>query len=362
MKATTAEEVQHYLAHDRTLATGKNLYNRLPRKSLALQSAFNKMTNTADNVKRIIYELAKGVGINERQLTIAMQKPVVAAPEAKLEVVQEPELTAEEKLLALDPEASMEELAQFASQSPELDIESKPFAVPEFEKGLPGMTAMKKFLSENDWEYTGKKKADLEAAIEDLKSSKVKEELSNVGLAVLKAREDLIAQKTAAMPVEAKEKVRLWQQFPFLREKDCPDVFKILTADMVTAYHAYMDAQPKLHDALTDEDRKAIADSVKENFTINKLIWDELEHYQANKQILGAHPIFEKQKEEAEIAALATPDLVKKIEALDRNVKRNTKKSKDEKKSTEDREKSAELAAKQQELLDFANAELEKRK
>ena len=186
--------------------------------------------------------------------------------------------------------------------------------------------------------------------------------MSSLGLAVLQARENLIAEKTAAMPVEAKEKVRLWQQFPFLREKDCPDVFKILTADMITAYHAYMDAQPKLHEALTDEDRKAIADSVKENFTINKLVWDELEHYQANKQILGAHPIFEKQKEEEEIAALATPDLVKKIEALDRNVKRNTKKSKDEKKSTEDREKSAELAAKQQELLDFANAKLEKRK
>ena len=361
MKATTAEEVQHYLAHDRSLATGKNLYNRLARKSLALQASFNKMHSSPGNIERICYELAKGVGINERQLIIAMQKPVVAAPEAKLEVVQEPELTSEEKLLALDPEASMEELSVLANQ---LGIEAglNKLVVPDFEKGLPGMAAMKQFLNVHDWEHSAKKKADLEAEIQKLKASFENKKVSSLGLAVLQARQNLIVEKTAAMPVEAKEKVRLWQQFPFLREKDCPDVFKILTADMITAYHAYMDAQPKLHDALTDTDRKAIADSVKENFTINKLVWDELEHYQANKQILGAHPIFEKQKEEAEIAALATPDLVKKIEALDRNVKRNTNKSKDEKKSTEDREKSAELAAKQQELLDFANTELEKRK
>lgn len=270
MKSPTSEEVISFIKHDRSLAAGKNLYNRFPGRSLALQSAFNRMVENKENVQRVCYELCRMVGINERTMNVLTGTPVIPSPSAPQGGTKEP---------VKDP-------------SPELT-----------------------------------------------KEERIKE-----------------------MPDPVREKIKLWEQFPFLREDDCPDIFKILVNDMIRAYNNYMEAQPKLHDALTDEDRKAIADTVKDNYIENKQIWKEMEHYQEHKEILGEHPIFEMQKDQEEIAALETEDLPNKIDNLEANLRRNSEKASDESRDAELRANNKDLAEKYEQLLAFAKEELKTRK
>ncbi|WP_416440474.1 hypothetical protein ACH3O9_11335 [Leeuwenhoekiella sp. A16] len=363
MKTPTVNDVIDYLKHDRTLFVGKNLYNKFPTKSLAIQAGFNRMIDTEDNVKRLCYELCKLAGVSERKYTVYMNQPVVDKPvEQTDDSIDEPVvLTTEEKLLQLNPAADKEVLLKTAAEIEEYKNAALP-EVPEFSKGLAGNREMKAFLKEKGVEHEATKNDDLEQEIEKWQE-KAGFDAKMAGLQkMLDDRQNLIAEKTAAMPTAAKEKIKLWQQFPFLREKDCPDIYKILVNDMITAYHTYMETQPKLHEALTDEDRKAIADTVKDNFMENKQIWAELEYYQKNRKVLGEHPIFEQQKAEEEIAELDTPALTKKISSLENNVRRNTAKANDEKRDAGDRDKSKTLAEFQQGLLDFAKDELGKRK
>ncbi len=351
MAIPNKQDVINYLKHDRTLTGGKNLYNRFANKSLAKQQSFNRFTSSDQHIKSLCFELCKLVGIPERQFTIYTKKPVTPPLESESKVVKftPPTPTREELLLGLNLE----------SESLLLDIAPliklpEAIVAPEFGGGLAGNRERMAFLKSHNWEHEVKKKEDLDAEILKLVSQS-KEVDPDAALAeILEERKALIASSITNMPDLARRKVRLFDQFSFLREKDCPDEFKILVSDMITAYHTYMKAQPGLHDAITDEDRKAIAATVKENYLENKMIWDELEHYESKKVILGEHPIFKEKAVREEIAALSTVDLTKKIGTLKANVTRNTQKSTDESRTPEQQEASAALAQEQKGHLAYA--------
>lgn len=353
MANPSKEEVILYIKHDRSLTSGKNIYNRFVTKSLSLQQSFSRFTNSPKHIETICYELCKLVGLKDRQFRSYIGQAVTPAPVKELEVVSQvvppTPPTREELLLALNPESDtlLEDIQPLLPEFSGLDI-------PVFEKGLPGNRARKAFLKEHNWEHTAKKKDDLDAEIKKLQkfSSQANKEGSVTSL--LGERTALITKGITEMPDLARKKVKLWEQFPFLREKECPDEFKILVNDMITSYHTYVNAQPGLHDALTDDHRKAIAETVKENYLENKQIWEELEHYQNNKAILGEHPIFKIKAEKEKIKSLNASDLARKIGTLKANVTRNTQKSNDTKRTEDQRAASAILAAEQVVYLEYA--------
>lgn len=95
----------------------------------------------------------------------------------------------------------------------------------------------------------------------------------------------------SAEGIEMKKKVDgIRSKFPFLSDPSCPDVLKVLVADMFTAYGKYKDAHEKLQSMPDDADlieaQKLARDTV-EAYIENREIWEELEYYKENKELLG---------------------------------------------------------------------------
>lgn len=146
------------------------------------------------------------------------------------------------------------------------------------------------------------------------------------------------------IPEQVKKTIRLREEFPFLASPDCPNELKILVHDMITAYTTYVDDHKKLFEATTGEELQEIAASVVENYIENHQIWDELNYFKANGEILGKHPIFSQTDRMAEIQAMSTADHVKLQKNLMNNIARTKKNIADapEHKNTEERKKSVE--------------------
>ena len=297
------QKVLNWIKHDRSLTGAKNIYNSLPNKSLSFLASLNRIRATDANVKQVGYQICKAVGINEHQLNALWQNKVVPVKE-EVEISEDLKPTQEklsltDRLLAFDAEsADWQDIQSLASDLS--DYSGK--------------------------EAEGRKKVDLLQFISW-------------------GRERLI--EALEVPVQVRQAVKLRDQFPFLREKDCPDVLKLLVNDLITAYENYKEGRKKLFDSMTQEEESILAKDIVENFIENKQAFAELEHYAKSGQILGAHPIFEEQKIKAELEELSADELSKKSNALRKNISINRKKTEE----AEDAEKKAEYEAKVESYL-----------
>ncbi len=318
MGRPTEKEVLKYLKEDRTLTGGKILYNQMANKSLAILRSCNTMTDTPDNISRICYELGKLVGLSEREIIIHTSKPVT---KEKSKVVVLPTITPKDVPLS-------QLLLQFDSDTADYHKDVKPLAARLHEElGVYFENQQKETL--------------LQGILATAKAERIKE--------------------LEAIPLPVKQSLKLNTQFPFLREDNCPDIYKVLVNDMITAYHKYTAAHGLLFEKATQEELAELAATVKDNFIENKQIWEELTYYQENKTPLGKHPLFKQQQFEKEIESLSTIELTKKCAAIANNMNRNKKNAKDESRSQEDREASRVLYQSQEKELALAKTVLAKR-
>jgi hypothetical protein len=104
-------------------------------------------------------------------------------------------------------------------------------------------------------------------------------------------------------------------EFPFLNEKDCPDEFKILVADKITAWNDYLECHKTLlsiesGELVTDDASKAeIAKAAITSFDENQKIYDELVAYAESGKVLGVHPIFKKIQLTREVEEMKADEL-----------------------------------------------------
>jgi hypothetical protein len=128
------------------------------------------------------------------------------------------------------------------------------------------------------------------------------------------------------IPEQVRKTIRLRDDFPFLSMPGgCPDEFKILVHDMLSAYDRYKSDHKRMFDATTGEELQDIAASVVENYLENREIWDELNYFQAHGQILGKHPIFSTTDRMLEIRNMTIADHVKLKKSLENNIARTKK-------------------------------------
>ncbi|MEN5130462.1 hypothetical protein [Elizabethkingia anophelis] len=148
------------------------------------------------------------------------------------------------------------------------------------------------------------------------------------------ANKDLFTNVLQDMNETEKTGFKIYDRYPFLREEDCPNEFKILTADAITAFHNFKEAHTELFNEvvlpenteLTNEEIYAIAARLLDDFEINRAIHSELEHYAKNNEILGEHEIFADLKKQRELDALTSADLSRKIGNIASNIsKKKTK-------------------------------------
>jgi len=144
------------------------------------------------------------------------------------------------------------------------------------------------------------------------------------------------------IPEQIRKTIRLRDDFPFLADPKCPDKFKILVHDMLTAYANYVDGHKRLFEVTTGDELQEVASTVVENYLENREIWDELNYYKENGKILGKHVIFSTTDRMLEIRNMTTADQVKLQKNLMNNIARTKQKiaEQPEHKNTSDRKAS----------------------
>ena len=118
-------------------------------------------------------------------------------------------------------------------------------------------------------------------------------------------------------------KMKLRAEFPFLSDKSCPDAFKVLVADMLTAYENYIKAHDDLYNVADEKQAFEAADDLIVNYLENRAIWEELEHYKTTGKILGKHTYFEDQNRFKELSAKNHAELIRLRDSLKANISRN---------------------------------------
>lgn len=348
------EKVLNFLESDRGFASGKQLYGQLPGRSLAFNNSLNRMNDTKANCDKLYYELAKLVGITERHLRIILNKPLV-----ELKVVKEKETPPSTGATndAGSSDADILELGSFEAKEVSALLEiikehKLTSVVPVFEKGNPGMAQRRSFVKLNKIEVEGKKKADFDLAI----ATWFKPQIIDI---ISLAQKSVATQQFIASTENEKQSVKLHDQFPFLSEDDCPDVFIILVHTLVVTYRKYKAAHAVLFKQLTAPERLEAAKNVIVPYKQNKAIWAELEHYQTTGKPLGNEPSVKDYFHKVAIKAMNAADLAKLQKNLVGKINRN--KVALEKLDGKNAEKKTVLINHQEEELRFVEVELKNR-
>ncbi len=115
------------------------------------------------------------------------------------------------------------------------------------------------------------------------------------------------------------------ENWPFLRETQCPMELKVLASEKITAYHNYVEAHQRLFDCTSLDMCLETARTVIENYVENRKIYSEFAYYSENHSVLGKHPIFKEMQDRAELLHLTVKDLFRKKTNLQKAIWRLAK-------------------------------------
>jgi hypothetical protein len=122
---------------------------------------------------------------------------------------------------------------------------------------------------------------------------------------------------TAEKFVGESEITPIREEFGFLNNDDCPEVFYIVVGRKISTYRKWQASQQELA-AIQGGDKTATEDEVKElaivaeaNYRENQALYNELNHYAATGEILGKHSLFREIVAKKEVDTMTTADLAK---------------------------------------------------
>lgn len=172
----------------------------------------------------------------------------------------------------------------------------------------------------------------------------------------------------APIPPEEEKKIRFREKYPFLASADCPEVLKILVADMFTAYGKVRESHDLLlrtPDGEHGPDVAKACETCVDEYLENRLIFDELTHYKEKGTLLGVHPKVKvslgSENPDTDYATMDTAELVRKLNSALANVSKAKKKL--AKANTEEKKAEAEdRLEKWQDRLEAIRAAIELRK
>jgi FtsZ-binding cell division protein ZapB len=288
------------------------LYRNSPGKNLGIERSLNSSGFSKRALANLLYDLQKMHGVTDVEKIAAVVEVKKLKVESRL-----PEgliKMSEEEIVVwmhgvAEPEFNIDEIIKIALEEDQqmiaaviMDQLSKVEAAKEAGviklEDTADLTLKNKDLTEENEDLNADKE-DLEIENEDLKDENESLKSENESLKLLK-KTDI-------------ESIRV--EFPFLKEKDCPDEFKILIADKITAWNEYVDAQDaiaKHHagDTLAEGDLAELAKIAVEAFDENQKIYEELNCYATFGRVLGIHPIFKKLQLSREVDLMTADELI----------------------------------------------------
>lgn len=111
-------------------------------------------------------------------------------------------------------------------------------------------------------------------------------------------------------------------EFSFLDDESTPDELKILASDRISTYRKLQEKRKELeNENITDDQRAELAKEITSLDEKNSLLWDELKHYQENKEILGKHEIFLTHNLEKKVELMSAPEILQRSESLKNQIR-----------------------------------------
>lgn len=278
MTTQDKNQITEYLAGSRDYSEGVSLYQRFGQ-NLRLKRLF--VTDDTQTTKEILFEeLRKLAGLTEQEFAhlprrAATPKPTLNGLTAKAIIFDDPK----------DNEATLKELAD------SFGVTVDELVSPDFQERVLAM---------------------------DENADRIEE---------LTDQLDEARSKYAETPEPVKKMIRFREKYPFLNSPDCPDVLKVLVADMFTSYDNYKAAHARLQVLADDEAAAALADCEKvvTEYLKNREIWDELEYYRENGTILGKAAKFREMEAAEDYTKLSEIDLMKKLQSANVNESKHRK-------------------------------------
>lgn len=278
MTTQDKNQIAEYLAGSRDYPEGVSLYQRFGQ-NLRLKRLF--VTDDTQTTKEILFEeLRKLAGLTEQEFArlprrAATPKPTLNGLAAKAIILDDPK----------DNEAALKELAD------SFGVTVDELVSPDFQERVLAM---------------------------DENADRIEE---------LTDQLDEARSKYAETPEPVKKMIRFREKYPFLNSPDCPDVLKVLVADMFTSYDNYKAAHARLQVLADDEAAAAVADCEKvvTEYLKNREIWDELEYYRENGTILGKASKFREMEAVEDYTKISEIDLMKKLQSANVNESKHRK-------------------------------------
>ena len=278
MNTQDKNQITEYLAGSRDYSEGVSLYQRFGQ-NLRLKRLF--ITDDTQTTKEILFEeLRKLAGLTEQEFAhlprrAATPKPTLNGLTAKAIIFDDPK----------DNEDTLKELAD------SFGVTVDELVSPDFQERVLAM---------------------------DENADRIEE---------LTDQLDEARSKYAETPEPIKKMIRFREKYPFLNSPDCPDVLKVLVADMFTSYDNYKAAHARLQVLADDEAAAAVADCEKvvTEYLKNREIWDELEYYRENGTILGKAAKFREMEAAEDYTELSEIDLMKKLQSANVNESKHRK-------------------------------------
>lgn len=168
----------------------------------------------------------------------------------------------------------------------------------------------------------------------------------------------------AVMSETNKKMIRFREKYAFLNSPDCPDVLKVLVADMFTAYGNFKEAFQRLQD-LGDVDSVNAAEDcriVVEEYLKNREIWAELDYYRENGHILGKAAKFREMEESEDISRLSDVELISRLKSAQVQESKNRKKIASLKETGQDSDEAEESLRRWSQKKALLKAEVDRRK
>ncbi|MFY0628647.1 MAG: hypothetical protein JXR07_20280 [Reichenbachiella sp.] len=109
-------------------------------------------------------------------------------------------------------------------------------------------------------------------------------------------------------------------QWPFLKESNCPPELKILASNKITAYHEYTAAHGQLFDCTNINECFATVKNLVENYIENRAVIKEFLYYREHRSTLGKHPIFKEFEQLKNLRKQTKIELYKRQEKLEHNI------------------------------------------
>lgn len=151
----------------------------------------------------------------------------------------------------------------------------------------------------------------------DVPGEGLQEEITSVAQKVLDHTEVPELAPDDYKYVSAEDITPLRTEFPFLNDKECPEVLFVVVGKRISAYRRYQELHAKLQEVLagtvtvTEEEHAALATETQEANAENLALWNELNHYKTTGKILGKHQLFTEIVAKREVDAMTMDQLAK---------------------------------------------------